>query len=236
MAILDPEYMDRLDKYINDPETEPEGEAEDAAPKEIEGNVAPEEIRSNLQALLYMVIDKSISMRGNGLEEAVRQGLVDVKRTVNGAKEMDCIQTAMTFFGSTLDMRPFQYGECIDISYEANEPSTRLYDAVVESCQNMVAQYDKLKDNTTAIKGVMFIFTDGEENDSQHDSKDLQNTLKSMLGNETDGKRNIKVLIAAFKGADIKRLATDFGTEPIVINDDHKLRRLMDFVSKNAMG
>ena len=162
MAILDPEYMDRLDKYINDPETEPEGEAEDAAPKEIEGNVAPEEIRSNLQALLYMVIDKSISMRGNGLEEAVRQGLVDVKRTVNGAKEMDCIQTAMTFFGSTLDMRPFQYGECIDISYEANEPSTRLYDAVVESCQNMVAQYDKLKDNTTAIKGVMFIFTDGE--------------------------------------------------------------------------
>lgn len=233
MAKLDSDYLQRLDKFINDPATAPENRKKEV-PKELEGNVAPEDVRANMQALLYMVIDKSISMRGNGLEEAVRQGLEDVKRTVNGSIEVDCIQTAMTFFGSTIEMRPFQYGERIDISYEANEPSTRLYDAVIKSCENMVDQYDKLEPNAE-MKGVMFIFTDGEENNSEHNLKDLQSAIKNMVEKDEKTKRNIKLLVAGFEGADIERLAKEFNTEPIVIDDDHKLRRLMKFVSKTAM-
>ena len=236
MAKLDPDYLQRLEKFINDPATAPENRVKEV-PKELEGNVAPEDIKANKQALLYMVIDKSISMCSNGLEEAVRQGLMDVKRTVNGAEEVDYIQTAMTFFGSTLEMRPFQYGECIDTSYEANELSTCLYDAVIESCQNMVTQYDKLKDVTTAVKGVMFIFTDGEENSSKHDFKDLKSAISNMLckgQNDAKPKRNIKFFVAAFEGADIEQLAKEFNTEPIVINNDHKLRELMNFVSRDA--
>ena len=147
-----------------------------------------------------------------GLEEAVRQGLEDVKRTVNGSIEVDCIQTAMTFFGSTIEMRPFQYGERIDISYEANEPSTRLYDAVIKSCKNMVDQYDKLEPNAE-MKGVMFIFTDGEENNSEHNLKDLQSAIKNMVEKDEKTKRNIKLLVAGFEGADIERLAKEFETE-----------------------
>ena len=236
MAKLDSDYLQRLDKYINDPATAPENREKGVA-NELKGNVAPEEIRANMQALLYLVIDKSISMRSNGLEEAVRQGLEDVKRTVNGSIEVDCIQTAMTFFGSTIEMRPFQYGERIDISYEANEPSTRLYDAVIKSCKNMVDQYDKLEPNAE-MKGVMFIFTDGEENNSEHNLEDLQRAIRSMLQKdpeEKETKRNIKLLVTGFKGADIERLAKEFETEPIVINNDHIPRRLMRFVSKTAM-
>lgn len=233
MAKLDSDYLQRLEKFINDPATAPENRKNEV-PKELEGNVAPEDVRANMQALLYMVIDKSISMRGNGLEEAVRQGLEDVKRTVNGSIEVDCIQTAMTFFGSTIEMRPFQYGERIDISYEANEPSTRLYDAVIKSCKNMVDQYDKLEPNAE-MKGVMFIFTDGEENNSEHNLKDLQSAIKNMVEKDEKTKRNIKLLVAGFEGADIERLAKEFETEPIIINDDHKLRRLMSFVSKTVM-
>lgn len=233
MAKLDSDYLQRLEKFINDPAIAPENRKNEV-PKELEGNVAPEDVRANMQALLYMVIDKSISMRGNGLEEAVRQGLEDVKRTVNGSIEVDCIQTAMTFFGSTIEMRPFQYGERIDISYEANEPSTRLYDAVIKSCKNMVDQYDKLEPNAE-MKGVMFIFTDGEENNSEHNLKDLQSAIKNMVEKDEKTKRNIKLLVAGFEGADIERLAKEFETEPIIINDDHKLRRLMSFVSKTVM-
>ena len=232
MAKLSDDYMKQLNAYLDDPSTI----SESFKAKEIKGNVSIEEKRDNSkQALLYMVIDKSVSMRGNGLEDAVRQGLADVKRTVNGSKEVDYIQTAMTFFGSSVEMRPFQYGECIDISYEATDSSTRLYDAVIESCQNMVAQYDKFEPTTT-VKGVILVFTDGEENASQHSLKELQDTLSQMLGTnlKKDERRDIRFLVATFKGVDVRQLAQEFNTEPIIIDDDHKLRRLMDFVSKNV--
>lgn len=229
MATIDQDYIKDLDMYLNAKDDfEPEEDVE--IQQGIKGNVSVDDIRDSEQALLYMVIDKSGSMYNNGLEDAVRKGLEDVKRVVNGSKEVKCIQTAMTFFGSSLDMRPFQYGECIDTSYEANEASTRLYDAVVESCKNMISQYDTLKP-TAKVKGVMLIFTDGFENGSElyHDAKEVQKYLDELR------KRDIPYLVASFKGVDENQLARDFKTEPITIDDDHKLRRLMRFVSERAM-
>lgn len=229
MATIDQDYIKDLDMYLNAKDDfEPEEDVE--IQQGIKGNISVDDIRDSEQALLYMVIDKSGSMYNNGLEDAVRKGLDDVKRVVNGSKEVKCIQTAMTFFGSSLDMRPFQYGECIDTSYEANEASTRLYDAVVESCKNMISQYDTLKP-TAKVKGVMLIFTDGGENGSElyHDAKEVQKYLDELR------KRDIPYLVASFKGVDGKQLARDFKTEPITIDDDHKLRRLMRFVSERAM-
>ena len=226
---VDPEYIRQLNDYLNsDDQVETSEETEHS--EVLAGNVPIQEVRDTEQSLLSLVIDKSTSMVYNGLANGVRQGLVDVKRVVNGCKEVDCIQTAMTFFGSTLDMRPFQYGEKIDISYEANETSTRLYDAVVESCKNMVAQYDALESHCT-VKGVMLIFTDGEENSSEvyRRVEDVQNALDELTT------RKIRYLVAAFKGANVEQLAKDFKTEPIIIDDDHKLRRLMRFTSKTAM-
>ena len=229
MATIDQDYIKDLDMYLNAKDDfEPEEDVE--IQQGIKGNISVDDIRDSEQALLYMVIDKSGSMYNNGLEDAVRKGLDDVKRVVNGSKEVKCIQTAMTFFGSSLDMRPFQYGECIDTSYEANEASTGLYDAVVESCKNMISQYDTLK-ATAKVKGVMLIFTDGGENGSElyHDAKEVQKYLDELR------KRDIPYLVASFKGVDGKQLARDFKTEPITIDDDHKLRRLMRFVSERAM-
>lgn len=229
MATIDQDYIKDLDMYLNAKDDfEPEEDVE--IQQGIKGNISVDDIRDSEQALLYMVIDKSGSMYNNGLEDAVRKGLEDVKRVVNGSKEVKCIQTAMTFFGSSLDMRPFQYGECIDTSYEANEASTRLYDAVVESCKNMISQYDTLKP-TAKVKGVMLIFTDGFENGSElyHDAKEVQKYLDELR------KRDIPYLVASFKGVDENQLARDFKTEPITIDDDHKLRRLMRFVSERAM-
>ena len=232
MASIDQEYLNDLDMYLNgDDSSEPEEEI--PFEEGLKGNVPVEEIRDTEQALLYLVIDKSTSMYYNGLENAIKQGLEDVKRVVNGSEEVKCIQTAMTFFGATLDMRPFQYGECIDTSYSANETKTRLYDAVVESCKNMISQYDKLKP-TAKVKGTMLIFTDGGENGSeQYSLSDVQHYLDELTSRE-----DIVYIVAAFKGKEVneEQLAKDFKTELKPIEDDHKLRRLMQFVSKRAMG
>ena len=142
-----------MNDYLNNPD-QIETAEETEQSERLDGNVSIYELRDSEQGLLSIVIDKSISMHYNGLDVGVKHGLKEIKRVVNGRKEVIYIQPAMTFFGSTLDMRPFQYGENIDISYEANETSTRLYDAVVESCKNMVAQYDYLKSLGTMFKEV----------------------------------------------------------------------------------
>lgn len=229
MGNIDQNYLSDLEKYLNSDEDTMEPEEEVVVNNGLKGNITTDEIRSAEQALLYLVVDKSGSMYHYGLEKGVIDGLEEVKRTVNGAKESKCIQTAMTFFGSTLDMRPFKYGECIDTTYEANEGETRMYDAIVESCTNMTSQYDSLV-SECKIKGVMLIFTDGGENGSkQYNLKDVQNALKELK------KREIVYLVAAFDGIDLSKLGNDLEAEPIPIKDEHQLRRLMKFVSQRSM-
>ena len=223
------QYVNDLEKYLNSDEDILEPEEVIEAPKGLKGNITTDEIRDGEQALLYLVVDKSGSMYNNGLEKAVVAGLNDVKRTVNGSKESKCIQTAMTFFGSDLDMRPFKYGECIDVSYEANGSKTRMYDALVESCNNMISQYDILEPKVK-VKGVMLLFTDGGENGSEKYSvNDAKQAVKELK------ERNIRFLVAAFDGFDSTELAKALDIEPISIKDDHQLRKLMQFVSKTSI-
>ena len=229
MANIDQDYLNDLEKYLNTDEDTTEPQEEVTVNKGLKGNITTDEIRAAEQALLYLVVDKSGSMYHNGLEKGVVDGLNEVKKTVNGAKESKCIQTAMTFFGSTLDMRPFKYGECIDTTYEATDGETRMYDGIVESINNMTSQYDSLV-SECKIKGVMLIFTDGGENGSkQYTLSDVKNALKELK------KRDIVYLVAAFDGIDSSKLGNDLGVEPIPIKDEHQLRRLMKFVSQRSM-
>ena len=124
MADVSQEYLNDLTKFLNNPDEIEEPEEALVVQGGLAGNISVNDIRSSEQALLYIVVDKSGSMYNNGLEQGVIAGLKEVKNAVNGAKESKNIETAMTFFGSTLDMRPFQYGENIDISYSADEPET----------------------------------------------------------------------------------------------------------------
>lgn len=229
MANIPQDYLADLEQYLNNDEDTIESQEEVTVNKGLKGNITTDEIRSTEQALLYLVVDKSGSMYHNGLEKGVVDGLNEVKKTVNGAKESKCIQTAMTFFGSTLDMRPFKYGECIDTTYEATEGETRMYDGIVESINNMTSQYDSLV-SEYKVKGVMLIFTDGGENGSkQYKLNDVENALKELK------KRNIVYLVAAFDGIDLSKLGNDLGVEPIPIKDEHQLRKLMKFVSQRSM-
>ena len=87
MANIDQDYLNDLEKYLNTDEDTTEPQEEVTVNKGLKGNITTDEIRSAEQALLYLVVDKSGSMYHNGLEKGVVDGLNEVKKTVNGAKE-----------------------------------------------------------------------------------------------------------------------------------------------------
>ncbi len=228
MTSIDQDYINKFNMYLN-AEDNSEDEKVVEIQQGIKGNIAFNEVRDAMQILLYLVIDKSYSMYGD-LEEKVRQGLENIKQVINGSYEEKHIQIAITFFGSNLDMHPFQYVENIDTSCEVDGSATRLYDAVVESCKNMISQYDSLKP-IIKVSGVMLIFTDGEDNGSEQyrKAKDVQTYLNELT------ERDIPYIVTAFGVADLNHIGRDFNTEPRSIDDVSKLRTLMRFVSPKAV-
>lgn len=133
---------------------------------------------------------------------------------------------ATTFFGSELDIRPFQEGGFIDTSYSATDKRTRLYDAIVESCKNMLKQYDKLS-CSARLNGVMLIFTDGGKDASEEydicDAKYFLNKLRA---------RHITYLVISLGGKKIQQLCREFNTEPVSTEERLKLGTRMMFVSE----
>lgn len=227
MAINE-DYLKNLDAILN---ADDEESTEDIVSSDIvEGNITSNDVRSTKQALLYLVVDKSGSMYNNGLEKGVIEGLKEIKAVVNCVEERKNIQTAMTFFGSTLDMRPFQYGENIDISYEADEEHTRLHDAIVKSANNMIYQYDEIGE-LNLVKGVMLIITDGEENGSEeYQEKDVSEALKRLK------ERDIPVLMASFEKADVSKFSEKFGyVKCVKFKNEHQLRKMMKFVTDHSL-
>ena len=231
MGKIDAEYLRNLDEILKSGDDAEEEENEAIVTSDVvEGNITSDDVRSAEQALLYLVVDKSGSMYNNGLEAGVVEGLKEVKSLVSCVKERKNIQTAMTFFGTTLDMRPFQYGENIDISYEANEGETHLYDAIVKSANNMLYQYKEIG-KANLVKGVMLIITDGAENGSQEYSEsDVANVLEQLKEKE------IPVLLASFEKADLSSFSKKFGyIQTVKFKNEHQLRAMMKFVTDHAM-
>ena len=239
---LDPEYLRALDElleeegneddFVEEPEDEIIEEPEDKDVTEVKKrNLTVSDVRSNTQALLYIVVDRSASMYNNGLEEGVINGLKEIKDLVNYTEEGDNIQIAMTFFGSTVEMRPFVYGNSIDTTYKATEQHTRLYDAIIKSATNMIEQYDQIEPEVTTTKGVMLIITDGYENGStDYSESDVSAVLAELQ------EREIPVILAAFDGVDLSGFSNKF--EYIVtrtFKNERQLRRLMEFTSKLAL-
>lgn len=207
---------------ILDLEYEYEGTKEETneTPKVLKGNVSPDEIRSDIQALLYMLVDKSISIINNDIEEDIRQGLKDIKKTIKDSKREDCVQTAMTFFSSTLDMRPFQNGDCIDTSYEVDGDETHLFDAIVESSNNMIAQYDALK-SKAYVQGVMFIFTDGQDNGSKYSIEKVVDYIEKLKD------RNIHCIYVCYKASNVSLISWYLRDKIYIVDSHSKMRRLL---------
>ena len=220
--------MQELLKWDPNPDYEEEEETEeeeivvsDDIPAD---NITSDDVRATEQALLYLVIDKSGSMFNNGLEEAVRDSLKQLKDTVKKSIECDEVQIALTFFGSSMDMRGFQYWENVDTSYEASEEYTRLYDAIVKSANNMLHQYETMEvDNL--VKGAMLIITDGAENGSQeHTENDVKEALEKLKT------KKIPVVLATFDKVDMSKFAKKIGNVQLEsFKDAHDLRRKIAF-------
>ena len=219
-----------LERYMNNLDTIEGPLEEDDYYVGLDGNITLDEVREGNQFLLYLVVKKSASMQYAGLEKEVMNGFNEIMKIVQDPYYSKGIQTAMTFFGDTVDMKPFMYGEDLKFDYEANERESCLYDAIVLSCNNMVSQYDRLKYDCN-VNAAMLIFADDADDDSeQYTLGDVHRAIWELK------KRGITCAVVGFKGIDASVFEDELWLETAFINDKCQwrstLNRVMHLVSR----
>lgn len=188
------------------------------------------ELKSSVQTLISIVIDKSYPLNGNNeLKECVKRTIEKINEVFNmPLKQSRNLneQVAITYFGSEVELQPFRPAKHIEVNCAPNQTKSRIYDAIYESCMHMIGQYNYLVSVGCDIKGYMFIFTDGEDNGSKHSLKEMQDALYEL--------RNIKTtyILPKCEGVNSEHLSNIFGAIPNTIENAFDVCHLFGFVSE----
>lgn len=150
-------------------------------------NVDVEDIEVVRPTLIGYVVDKSASM--SDYESDMGEALNLVKNTIEGSKEADEMLVSVTQFADTVKTTGYQGIEDVDIQYTADGWSTKLYDAIVGVQKALFAgdgsgYMEKLQKNGNRPKAVIFIFTDGYDNDSDYTKNDARKAVEFLQKNE----------------------------------------------------
>lgn len=220
-----------MEKYDVAPQV---GFDEDTAPM----NFDFDDLDSDQQTLLRVVIDDSASMDDYAPE--VSDELEDMKNMFLGSKQVDEMVLGKTLFGDRIEENPYCLVEDWDTSYSANGWYTKLFDAVVQSMDNIKKAVKDFEDKNFTAKGIVVFLSDGKDNASEPGAK--TKAKEALMGLADSG---IIVYFIEF-GPEARGVATELGIprEYILKAGDQtespeerrkQLRAAFKFVSKSAL-
>ena len=207
---------------------------EDTAPM----NFDFDDLDSDQQTLVRVVIDDSASMEP--YESEVGDELEDMQNMFLGSKQVDEMILGKTLFGERIEESPYCLVEDWDTTYSAPGWSTKLFDAVIQSVDNIKEGIKEFEDKNFTAKGILVFLSDGHDNDSAHGAKTkAKEALKGLVDS------GIVVYFIEF-GPEARGVATELGIprEYILKAGDQtespeerrkQLRAAFKFVSKSAL-
>lgn len=150
-------------------------------------NADIEEIEVERPTLISYIIDYSASMCD--FEADMQDAIQLVKNAILGSKEADEMRVSITQFAETVKTTGYQEITDIDVQYTADGRATKLFDAIVGVQKGLIAgdrsgYLEKLRDNGNRPKAVVYIFTDGEDNDSDYSKSDARKSVEFLQKNE----------------------------------------------------
>jgi len=192
-------------------------------------NVDVDDVTSPSVMLVDFIIDGSGSMWK--YESAMQECLEHYKKAISNSKQADEMMVSKTVFNDTVETGGYVEPEDFNTDYNA-DGCTKMYDAIIDRRQRMLAYMDSLKNNGTNVRACMVILSDGEDNISKCRASDARQAIKDLISKE------ITVAFIAF-GQDAFGIADKIGVKQKnvkeVSNDESELRRVIDLVSKSAI-
>lgn len=192
-------------------------------------NMSPDEVTSSSVTLVDFIIDASGSM--DMYERIMQECLEHYKSAISNSKQADEMLVSKTLFNSRIQTGGYVAPEDFNTDYYACG-STKLYDAIIDRRQRMLAYMDQLRNEGSNVRACMVILSDGEDNDSRNAASDARQAVQDLISKE------VTVAFVAF-GQDAFGIADSIGVKSNnvkeVDNDERELRRIIDLVSKSAI-
>lgn len=199
-------------------------------------NAEIDELQSERQTLIGLLIDKSGSM--GGFEKIMEDSLNKFKSAVIGSKESDEMLISKTMFGSNIVAGGYQLIGDMTTDFSASG-GTVLYDCIVDAQKRLLSgngtgYMEKLQQNGIKTKAVIAIFTDGGK-DYEHSKCSSQDARRAI---EFLHSKEVIVAFVGF-GPDATGVAQTLGikSQNILETDatESDLRRIFTVLSKSAI-
>ena len=198
-------------------------------------NLPIEQIDNERQTLVGLLVDDSGSLKG--YEKVMRDCLEKFKSALLGSKQEDEMLVSLTTFGGQgVNQGGYQLISDMPTDYSASG-MTPLYDCIVQAgkqiCDGNGGGYlEQLQQSGIKAKGVIAIFSDGEDTASSCSKDEARKTIEFLK------KKEIIVAFVAF-GDDARGIADELGVDSQNVLDvsanESELRKVFQVLSKSAV-
>jgi uncharacterized protein YegL len=192
------------------------------------------EINTDDVTLVAAVIDASASMSGE--RQAVIDGFNTMLETFNGSKQADSILVSAWSFNNSAQLH-FSYAPVPlvkKLTWADYNPDggTALYDTLLYVMAGMVAYGQTLRNNGLRTRGIIVVFSDGEDNSSRATAQQVSTVSRGLLAQEI-----YTLAYAGFGVPDPARLAAEVGFPSVIPagSGPSEIRRIFRQVSASVI-
>lgn len=212
--------------------------------------VGLDEIDSNEVTLVMNIIDASGSMSPHvaALSQAYNDDYLHAMRGSTAAAD---ILVSTVLFNDQVSLL-HGYVNLVDapaLTSKKYQPSgaTALYDAVAGGLTNMVLYAQQLRQSGVMVRGLVLIFSDGDDNVSQQAAADVRRSVEELLRQEiyslnyvgfvSRGSKAMGLTAKQQLAAAVQKQAGDLGIPNALVSglDHQALRRIFQLASQSAI-
>lgn len=185
------------------------------------------------------IIDKSYSMHGvlNHMSDAYNEFV----------QEMGNSHVANNLFCSVIEFsesrnihtrngfQPINTLRPVDFLASGLGGATALYDAVLEGIEKAIAYREDQEDAGIDVKTLIFVITDGDDNDSRNSAHAVKQKIDELSAEERSAFSFTTILFGLGREADFEKAAQDMGITNLArLGDSAKdIRNMIGFISQS---
>jgi len=112
---------------------------------------------------------------------------------------------------------------------------TSLYDATLAGLQNALQYRKTLENSGVETKTILFVITDGDDNNSKNPPLIVKNLINKLKSNERSALSFTSILFGVGKDSDFSKARTDMGIEHLakVGTSGQDMRKMIGFISQS---
>lgn len=185
--------------------------------------------------LLVIVLDMSGSM--DRARDAVIDGYNAMMETLRDSRLADSILVSTWIFSNAPRLlhgyTPVTYANDITKNEYGPSGGTALYDAVLNAYTGIVAYGQDLRDSGIRTQSIIAVFSDGEDNSSQHRVGEVRQVSEDLIAQEI----YVPVFVGYGNEDIFRRIATEMGFQAILTaaHTSADIKRSMGMVSQSVI-